>query len=629
MRQPLKAVSALALALCLIPAASLASIAPKITLAAFTSDAEIVALFRKWAEQQRDRRAARAEGQSTLSAEAPAAPPAAQASAKAEDSITNVQHAGVDEGGIVKVHGNHLVILRRGRLFTVAVDGQRLAPVASIDAYAPGADPRGTWYDEMLVSGNLVVVIGFSYARGGTEVGVFEISPHGHLAYKSTYHLRSNDYYSARNYASRLIGTKLVLYSPLHVSPHAPDPLAALPAVRRWYPQATPADFKRLPPARRIYRADDAIDPAGGLAFHSVTLCDVAQPELACESTAVLGPAGRVFYVSPSAVYVWATPWPRSASGDSSSVVYRIPLDASAPSALKVAGSPIDQLSFLEGADGWLNVLVRSHGRGDGMWASEFKGGTLALLRVALSSFSDGRDAAPIDAYLRLPTPAGHSLQNRYVGRYLLYGAGAGWHRPQTPADANVYALDFASGRAAFALPLNHSVDRIEALGRHAVVVGSDGKDLHFTSLQLGVFPIAVSGYVRRNAAQGETRTHGFFYKPEGEDHGLLGLPVLAGDEGAARQLRRPPAAVLFVRNSALKLTEIGALHASVERSQVNDNCKASCVDWYGNARPIFLRGRMFALMGYEIVEGRVGDASIEEVRRASFAPSSLQISVR
>jgi hypothetical protein len=66
-----------------------------------------------------------------------------------------------------------------------------------------------------------------------------------------------------------------------------------------------------------------------------------------------------------------------------------------------------------------------------------------------------------------------------------------------------------------------------------------------------------------------------------------------------------------------------------LKRSQVNDNCKASCVDWYGNARPIFLRGRMFALMGYEIVEGRVGDASIEEVRRASFAPSSLQISVR
>ena len=52
-----------------------------------------------------------------------------------------------------------------------------------------------------------------------------------------------------------------------------------------------------------------------------------------------------------------------------------------------------------------------------------------------------------------------------------------------------------------------------------------------------------------------------------------------------------------------------------------DDGCKASCVDWYGNARPLFLRGRVFALLGYEIVEGRIAGAAISEVRRTSFAP--------
>jgi uncharacterized secreted protein with C-terminal beta-propeller domain len=48
-----------------------------------------------------------------------AASPAAKSAAEATaDALTNVQHAGVDEGGIVKLHGDHLVILRRGRLFT-------------------------------------------------------------------------------------------------------------------------------------------------------------------------------------------------------------------------------------------------------------------------------------------------------------------------------------------------------------------------------------------------------------------------------------------------------------------------------------------------------------------------------
>ena len=53
-----------------------------------------------------------------------------------------------------------------------------------------------------------------------------------------------------------------------------------------------------------------------------------------------------------------------------------------------------------------------------------------------------------------------------------------------------------------------------------------------------------------------------------------------------------------------------------------DDGCRVSCVDWYGNARPIFLGDRIFALMGYEIVEGRLEGDGVQEVRRADFAPS-------
>ena len=70
-----------------------------------------------------------------------------------DESITNTQHAGVDEGGIVKLHGNHLVMLRRGRLFTVAIGDGALQPVSSIDAFGPEMDPGEAWYDEMLISG--------------------------------------------------------------------------------------------------------------------------------------------------------------------------------------------------------------------------------------------------------------------------------------------------------------------------------------------------------------------------------------------------------------------------------------------------------------------------------------------
>src|SRR4030095_11198476 len=109
-----------------------------------------------------------------------------------DESITNTQHAGVDEGGIVKLHGDQLVVLRRGRLFTVAIGDNSLKPISMVDAFGPEINPRSTWYDEMLVSTDTVAVIGYSYERGGTEVGLFKIDRAGNLAYRSTYHLRSN-----------------------------------------------------------------------------------------------------------------------------------------------------------------------------------------------------------------------------------------------------------------------------------------------------------------------------------------------------------------------------------------------------------------------------------------------------
>jgi len=170
-------------------------------------------------------------------------------------------------------------------------------------------------------------------------------------------------------------------------------------------------------------------------------------------------------------------------------------------------------------------------------------------------------------------------------------------------------------------VPLVHGVDRIEALGANAVVIGSDGADLHFTSVRLQNYPVARDRYTRRNAAQGETRSHGFFYKPESDHDGLVGLPIIGGGQSAGRNLRHESASLLYLRNQSLTLSELGTLDS--RPGNVNDACRVSCVDWYGNSRPLFVRKRVFALMGYEIVEGRMQENRIAEVRRVNYAPQS------
>jgi hypothetical protein len=633
------------LAACCVAAASAhASTAPRTTLKPFAGEAEFDALLERWRAQAAQRGLQRQRADSSLLAQSVAPMAASKASADSAapaaptaESITNVQTAGVDEGGIVKRAGDHLVILRRGRLFTLRVGSEQLQPIATLDAYAPGSDPHGAWYDELLIHERTVVVVGYSYARGGTEIGLFDLGDDGSLAYRATNHLKSHDYYSSRNYASRLVGSRLVFYTPSRINAGSLQPEQFLPQWRRWNaqtPDPSSQGWQRILPATRIYRTDDELDPlAGGAALHTVTSCDLAraaQP-MRCESSAVLAPPGRVFYVSAGSVYVWTTEWQRrgGTAPMQRSAVFRLPLDGSAPSMLKTTGAPIDQLSFLEDDSGHLNVLLRADARGEAMWEAERaerNPGDLALLRVPLARFGDASDSAPRNAYRPLPALAGHALHNRFVGDRLLVGTPAG------RAGANVIVLRYATTDAAQTLSLAHGVERIEALGRDAVLVGNAGSDLHFSSVNLsGREARVAASHVQANAAQGETRTHGFFYRAESAERGVVGLPVLSSARGRAGGLRsRASAAVLYLRHRSGNLQPVGELRAS-QAPHRDDRCRASCVDWYGNARPIFLGERIFALLGYELVEGRLAwrgwpGERIEELRRVSFAPQSPSV---
>jgi hypothetical protein len=313
--------------------------------------------------------------------------------------------------------------------------------------------------------------------------------------------------------------------------------------------------------------------------------------------------------VAADAVYVWigGSGLYGRARKPNESLLLRMPLGSAPPQALRVSGNPIDQMSFLE-RDGYLNVLVGSQAKGDGMWRAEGKAGSLALLRAPLRAFGNSGARSQEKHYRPLPADYQWGIQNRYVGDWLIYGS-----QVSRGGDAATYAVPYAKGGRAVPLALGHSTERIEALGNDALIVGNAGNDLVFSSVRLDANATPVSGYIQRNAVQSESRTHGFFYQPQGDALGLLGLPILGGGE-------RPSAAVKFLRNRKLQLSDLGQLSATTTRID-DDGCQASCVDWYGNARPIFIGDRVYALLGYELVEGRLQGDGITELRRVNYAP--------
>ena len=547
----------------------------------------------------------------------------------AATNITNTQEKNVDEGGIVKVHGNHLVVLRRGRLFTIDVSGNQLRKIDQSDAYPPGDLGGSAWYDEMLVSGDMVVVIGYSYARFGTEINRFRISPDGKLTYLDTHQVRSDDYYSDRNYASRLIGTKLIVYSPIPIS-LGDTWRDSLPAVRRWAGPTGHDDentgFKRLTPASRIFMADPmwTARDVNLDTFHTVTICDVAKVDFGCTASAVLGSDSRTFYVSEKAVYVWTSEISlRGRKGDVS-FIYRLPLDGSEPQAIGAWGGPVDQFSFREDrSDDLLNVVVRADSGGDRMWRPEMSEGDAALLRLPLSLFGDGSAMAPNRAYRDLPAN-GWEFHNRFVGQHLLYATGEG---DRQNGASGLRAVPLNGGPIRW-VPLPHAVTRLDVIGSDGVAIGQDDNEaLGFSAIGLNPRTgdaVREDTYLFPHASEGENRSQAFYYRADASDpsgtSGMMALPVERALQDSGTRFLGSASAIVFLGRQHRKLSPAGELVSDAEHA-VDDACKASCVDWYGNARPIFLGNRTFALMGYELVEGRVNAGKISEVQRLDFAP--------
>ncbi|NQV13343.1 MAG: beta-propeller domain-containing protein [Parcubacteria group bacterium] len=557
------------------------------------------------------------------------------------ESITNVQETGVDEGDIVKTYKDYFVILRRGRIFTVknSESGDNtLKKVSQVNAY-PSGYTGGTWYDEMLIKDGLVMVIGYSYSMSATEVGLFNISSQGQLKHVNTYFIDSNDYYSSRNYASRLVDDKLIFYMPYYLFSWNYDGGESkremkLPQIKQWQRGDETSNGKDILKKTDIYKpVQDITSPT----LHTVVSCDIASGDLDCSAKAILGPYSRNFYVSPNAIYTWVSDVNYNSYDESDSeradepgsFVYMMKIDDMSARALRADGTPIDQFSFKE-QDDHLNVLVREYSAGDAMWNPETTSGEMALFRVPLNKFSNKPTTAAKDSYTALPAPEGYTLQNRYVGDYLLYGAGSSWYQDNT-AKSKLYAKKFASTEETKTVELAHSVDRIDIIGDGAIVVGSDytdagSYDLKFSSIELKRSLSVQSTYTVPSATQGELRSHGFSYKAQSGGVGILGLPIRKQGQ-SYEHLFNESAEVLFLKVDADKnFSKLGALQAKPSDrigSSVDevDNCEYSCVDWYGNSRPIFYKDRILALMGYEMVEGEISGDSLTEAKRLNFAP--------
>lgn len=554
------------------------------------------------------------------------------------ESITNNQEAGVDEGGIVKNIDGALLVLRKGRLYAVSIaTAGAPAQTDSIMVAPSEALNSNVWYDEMLVRGSQIYVIGYryglklaneqssqqyGYGHGATEVSSFRLAG-GKLERQKTLFLESNDYFSGSNYASRMIDGKLVFYMPHQAwkyLPQAPSssgtsgsttspPKKGL-QIPTYFTASPDGTFTKGAP---LFSATDVyvpIDAPKSPVFHTVVKCDLPESgDISCSARSLLSNWGREHYVTTKAVFLWSLPR-----------AYMFRFEDLGVVAHKAAATPRDQFSFKE-KDGTLHILgnewtdpdekkAEGTSTGGGGEQPTYKRPSLVLESLPIGEFDvkgeqslTGKERV-VEAGEEGASTSSYVTKNRFVGDAVFAGIvkydynGSGQN-----TKARIVRVELGSG-AITSREVAGAVTRIEPMGdSRALVAIQEQSALSLESLPVSG-ALGPQGNTRIDGlTEGESRSHGFFFKPGGAPNngaGTFGLPIMNAQSGGGGYYGGGISNIGF-----WSVAESGALASLgiVSSSKETGVCETSCVDWYGNTRPIFIGDRAFALMGSELTE--------------------------
>lgn len=318
----------------------------------FESHEEFLSNLRAYASKLNESR------KSTVGAPMETSAPQADASDASNDSITNNQEAGVDEGGIVKNIGDSLVVLRKGRLYAIDVSASPTQTDSITVARSEGLN-QNVWYDELLVKGNLVYVIGYRYitspglakgcrgpSHGATELNSYRLSE-GKFERLQTQFMESNDYFSGSNYASRLVGSDLIMYMPKALSDYCFDGERFDPKIPRYISYAEETGFvagNEMFSGMDVFKnMEDLVWPV----FHSYVKCSLPETgAFACNAKAYIGDWYANRYVTQTSAYAMAA-----------KAIYRFDLSDMNLTVHAASGIPLDRFSFHADASS-LNVFV-------------------------------------------------------------------------------------------------------------------------------------------------------------------------------------------------------------------------------------------------------------------------------
>jgi len=251
-------------------------------------------------------------------------------------------------------------------------------------------------------------------------------------------------------------------------------------------------------------------------------------------------------------------------------------------------------------------------------------------VQILTSDLNAEMPVAPAARYLNLPAiTSRNSIGAQVVVRFTPDATAVIYENPYGP-NPMVLAAPHDPGEMLIvsndALPrvrdlrLEHDIISIQLVGPDLVALGyQHGTGLHASLVDLGAARILDAIPI---SSHYDTSFYCCTSNAVRMDDGsaFLGLTTssdAAIAEGWHQEEDDSNVSVLSVSSGRLHFD--GDLTLDRSRSDNLSNChirRDYCISWYGNAQPIFVAGRLFALIGHDLIEGEIVDHRLREVHR-------------
>jgi hypothetical protein len=275
--------------------------------------------------------------------------------------------------------------------------------------------------------------------------------------------------------------------------------------------------------------------------------------------------------------------------------LYRVPLDGGATGVAGLTGEPLFPDAMTE-RDSRIRILVHD--------ARPDCGTRLDAAFVAVSPSAYGSTATMLgrDAYATVDDSMVRST--RFAEDAVVLFDRDGFDT----SDGEISLIPLARPDLVRTLTLPHATGRVEPLGGGILVTGTDAEE----RLAVSFIPPGPASAPSSLLFQGftEDRDYGYVSAASGS---LVGVPSdRITDERDENGRRRDSPDIQFLQIEGGRLARAGMLAG--DRAHGCGSCGAR------QSRAIFMNGRIFALAGAELIEGRLEDGQVRELRRFDIA---------